>query len=618
MGEKNNFGKALQDFQKYTKAESFISGDNAHKEGIKCLLKHGYDFTKSEETRKLKSDALPELIVNNFDLEQIWQQLELQNDKLLHVSIKSVSKLVVGKNKLIFNEIKEDETTIDEKNIAEEKEDSENDDSSEDDDDRPLNLDPDESDLSMDSEGLADEEETVKKVKPGKISAVDDQFFKLSEMEAFLENEEKKLNDAEPDSGNDSEEENMDDDEVDDEYFYNDDIESKDKERGEKLNPKYKDFFCEDEDSGSKKKAKRNKFFEELENDGVENKEGDDDEEDDDELMKEPVAPAKSAYELRAERLKRKIGYLEEAAVGEKPWQLKGEITAESRPQNSLLEEVVDFDLLTRPAPIITEQTSLQLEDVIKQRIKDKVFDSVVRKEKPVETALEYKKKLVLNQEKSKESLAQIYENEFIQQREAQNTEEKEVEEEEPELHKNIRKKMDTLFSKLDALSNFYFTPKPAVPELKIVSNVPAIEMEEVAPVATSDATLLAPEEVKRKSKGDAIGKSERTETDKNRERRNKKLKQKHHAILNEKKAAAVNKLGLGNKYSKEKAKKMLEQVTKHNNVDKMDESVGSKSVKSSTAFFTQLQEEVKSQIKSKVKENKSKDNVLDAKKFKL
>lgn len=58
---------------------------------------------------------------------------------------------------------------------------------------------------------------------------------------------------------------------------------------------------------------------------------------------------AKSSLERRQERLRARLDDLEEQALAEKPWQLKGEVSASARPQNSLLEEVVEFDLTTRP-----------------------------------------------------------------------------------------------------------------------------------------------------------------------------------------------------------------------------------------------------------------------------
>lgn len=43
-----------------------------------------------------------------------------------------------------------------------------------------------------------------------------------------------------------------------------------------------------------------------------------------------------------------KIDELEKAALAEKPWQLSGEVTAQTRPENSMLEEHVEFEQTSR------------------------------------------------------------------------------------------------------------------------------------------------------------------------------------------------------------------------------------------------------------------------------
>ncbi|KAL6254363.1 hypothetical protein P5V15_014411 [Pogonomyrmex californicus] len=574
-------------------------------------------------------NALPELVIEGFDEEQIWQQLELQNEGEIAHFLNKISIVLSENKKLVIPVSSKKPESIQIVNDHSDQED----------------------------EGMSEEKEfedvEVKnnaiKRKHKKSSIVDDKFFKLQELDEYLTKEERKEK-----QGKDSIE--SDDESLD---LFNDVSEEEDEDSTEKKYIKYADFFDSPESEHEKSDvsknsdsddAIRNSGEEELESEGEEmDIDSEDKEDEEDHKIKrvrfnltndsdetdslenkvnynkkveevkvqqdtEPASTLKAGKKSSLERIKE----MEEETINEKPWLLKGEVDAPSRPQYCLLEEVFDIPTNVKPAPVITEETTMKLEDIIKQRIKDKTWDDVEKKFKPVETPLEYKKKLILNQEKSKESLSQIYEKEYLKQKQTLDPETNQKKEESPQLHNEIRQMMRSLMRKLDALSNYHYTPKMAKPEIKIISNMPAINMEEVAPVTTSDATLLAPEEITVKPRGDLIGKSERTKTDKKRERRKKKSKQqaKQQAIEKKEKLKALQP-GIAKKYKNKKEKDaLLKKITKDRNITKLTETTH-KVTKSSTAFFTQLQDQVKSKVK-KDSLSKKKTAATSAVKLKL
>ncbi|XP_018044935.1 PREDICTED: U3 small nucleolar ribonucleoprotein protein MPP10 isoform X1 [Atta colombica] len=595
----SNIMSTLDDIQSLEQIKSRKTKIN-----VAVLTKNIYDFAKKQSYKREKSytntNALPELVIEGFDEEQIWQQLELQNESEIAHIFSDISILSEGKKLTIpVSSRKPEPIQIENDNLAQEAEGI-----------------PDEKE--SEDENVEIKNNSQKKYKK-KSSIVDDKFFKLQELNEYLTKEERKEKQGKDNAGSDDESLDL----------FNEGSEEEDGDNIEKY-IKYADFFdspeSENEQVNKSQKSDYNDSIKDSEGEGSEEEEMDLDEEDEDQTVKkvrfnltndsdetdslenkvnlnkkdkeeniEEAIESKSTLEARQERLSMRIKELEDEAVSEKPWQLKGEVSGSNRPQNSLLEEFLVVDVNRRPAPVITEETTLKLEDIIKQRIKDKAWDDVEKKFKPVETPLEYKKKLILNQEKSKESLSQIYEKEYLRQKQTLDPENDEKKEETPQLHNEIRQMMRSLISKLDALSNYHYTPKMAKPEIKIISNVPAINMEEVAPVTATDATLLAPEEIKTKERGDLIGKSERTKTDMKRERRRKKSRQraKQQAIEKKDKLRALQP-GIAKKYKDKKEKvALVKKITKDRNVTKLNETTH-KVAKSSIAFFTQLQNQVK------------------------
>ncbi|XP_065566235.1 U3 small nucleolar ribonucleoprotein protein MPP10-like isoform X2 [Artemia franciscana] len=580
---------------------SFLKLDKEKAKGFQIVSKELYDSTFKEE--KEHKGYLNRLLIDGFDEEQIWQQLELCNDNQLNVLTASISKLLV-KDQLRF--IEEENDTEAAEPFEEEEEDDEN----------RSNSDLSELDLKTDSENDSEEDnfddlfndadenesdedeetdkegEKEKKVNSGpmlkkfvKPSIVDDKFFKLSEMEEFLKREDRK----EENGGDEDDEDSID-------YFAEDesDVEGSDNDES---GPRFRDFFDNPADSGvGSTNAESIHEEADVSEPLVDSTKKVRFEFDEQSSAKETeIRPneSKSSFEKRQEKLRATIKSLEEEALAPKSWQLGGEVVAEARPENALLEEDLIFDHVTRQAPIITEEVNRTLEEIINQRIKDQAWDDVERKIKPVLDPYDFKKRLVLDQEKSKLSLAEIYEQEYLKAQEK--TEEKNprlldpLEVDVNEAHEKIKSAMESLFMKLDALGNYHYTPKLPTPKVKILTTTPALAVDEVVPISVSDQALLAPEEIKEKPRGEVKGQTERTITDKKRERRMKKSLQHDKRLRKEdrerenkdsnNKTAALEKLVKSHKEGK---------ISTLKEIDKIENSL-----KSSRAFFAKLQDEV-------------------------
>ena len=152
------------------------------------------------------------------------------------------------------------------------------------------------------------------------------------------------------------------------------------------------------------------------------------------------------------------------------------------------------------------------------------------------------------------------------------------------------------------------------------MSNLPSLKIEECTPVTVSTQGLLAPEEIFDKGSRDVKGDAEKTSTDKKRERREKKAKKREQIKEKTKKTKQREILKPSNlkHQSKSMALESIKALNKNATIIDGDSQLKN-TFKSSSAFFTQLQENVDESVSSiKAKAEKKEKRKQRAEQMKL
>ncbi|CAG9537451.1 unnamed protein product [Cercopithifilaria johnstoni] len=436
-------------------------------------------------------------------------------------------------------------------------------------------------------------------------SAVDDHFFSLAEMEDYLDKQEKN-----PTHLNENFFEQFDKDgdhlqNSQNDYHYADFYEStmstgeesSSKAAWNKLSKSKKVTQSGEEDNRTEKRVT---FADEIGDLDCES-DRDDNHVDDKEAMVllgqvNEEEDNETEFQHRQKKLQRRIFSIEQANLAPRSWDLSGEVTAIERGENTMLEKHFDFDQSAPCVPVITVDTTAQLEAKIIQRIKDRAFDDVMRTERRPEANVACRAS-VIESEVVKKSLAEVYEEQYQKTQYGVGNEEKTN-----EKHEEIKKLLSSLFQKLNALSHYRYIPSEVHSEVRVLSNMPSLQKEEVGPLASTDAVLLAPEEIHKHVSGSIKGDDEKTKTDRSRARRKKK-KWQHIRQFKEQEAEFTTKKNEKNEVSTKKSKLMSQYDSKRDNMKL-----------TSTSFFQRLQTKTKEEMKS----NKYKTPKMDATKKKL
>ncbi|GJD11686.1 U3 small nucleolar ribonucleoprotein protein MPP10 [Galdieria sulphuraria] len=417
----------------------------------KELLKTLFERQSKKPYRSQLLGPLSQLYVQGFEVEQLWEQLQLRNRPLLRFVVKKLQQLELQKKETIKEDeqtrnTRQKEETLDEMDVMED-------------------------DLVSD-EGTQDIEK-VKELNDAQLSKQEvdndeeDKFFSYDAMAKAADRDEPY-----------DEEDNMNDEEED---LWQEELYNETGGETEEQEYHYEKFFDHSTALDTSNKNKNSNSVDPLE-----------------------------------ERIKQ----LEEKQIGNKHWSMLGEVRASQRPVNSALDIEIDFDSAMRRTKTDSndgeDDAMNTLEERIKHRIAESAYDDVIRI-KPPETSKPTV--LELSQEKDRRGLSEVYEEEYLLHTQGSQVKKQD------KRHDEIDQLFQELTTKLDALSNFHYTPRPAPPELKVIpSNLPSIVAEEAVPEVLGDGELLAPEQIyKPSSNQDSENAKQMTSQDRKRWRRKRK-----------------------------------------------------------------------------------------------
>lgn len=261
----------------------------------------------------------------------------------------------------------------------------------------------------------------------GNIEKLKNEEYDSDEDEAEDDND---VNDKNIDFNNNLEDKDNNDDNLDEENIENKQIDNNDNIKDENNNSQenesefedeqeeYERFMEEIDEKGLKAMDKNAnaKDYEEaqLYEDDKDSEEESDNEEEEEIISDEDIEDVFNtmAYGTSDQNFEN----LENKLLSKKSWQLQGEVRGKQREQNGLIQENLDFEAGVRSKLIINEETNKSIEDIIKQRIMDLVFDdrkmSDYKKNKN-DLKEQSKDFPELNFEKDKRGLIGVYEQEY-------------------------------------------------------------------------------------------------------------------------------------------------------------------------------------------------------------